>query len=205
MAAIYQADVWCDDCADSIKDRICSELWSDRGNSETPDGTAVAEFASRDDLYDHLIFMDERQYDSDEFPKYCDDDEECDCPQHCADCGYFFGNSLTTDGADYVRETVREDVESGCVDSVACTVWMPYYDWIDYGDVGTCDDCGSLAVLNDEELCSGCARWFINRYVCPDCEEEWDSEWSCACDDECPVCGECYSPVESEEVSGRDD
>lgn len=27
------------------------------------------------------------------------------------------------------------------------------------------------------------------RYVCPACDCEWQDQWSCACDDECPNCG----------------
>ena len=31
--------------------------------------------------------------------------------------------------------------------------------------------------------------WFRNRYSCDRCEFEWEDEWSCMCDDECPECG----------------
>jgi len=160
MAAIYQADIWCDDCADSIKDHI----WA-----ESKEG---ATFSLRIDWEESVGYNDERNYDSGEYPKGCDDDEECDCPQHCAagpDCinaegdaddykyGYFFRNSLTLDGEDYVKEMVTEDVASGYADSVACTVWMPYYDWIDYGDIGICDGCGELAVCdNVGGFCANC-------------------------------------------------
>lgn len=37
---------------------------------------------------------------------------------------------------------------------------------------------------------------FTNYYCCPRCEEEWQSKWSCACDDECPECGVSSSPVD---------
>jgi len=161
MAAIYQADVWCDDCADSIKDR----LWA-----ESEDG---ATFSHRVDWEESVGYDDERSYDSGEYPKDCDDAEECDCPQHCAaglgcinaeaidddfKVGYFFGNSLTTDGEDYVREAVTEDVAAGCVDSVACLIWMPYYDWIDYDGIGTCEGCGDLAACDSEGFCVVCAE-----------------------------------------------
>jgi len=174
MAAIYSADVFCDGCAEEIKVSVCDDLWGHPGRHECPDGTDVAEFDSREELDDHLRGMDDRTYDSDSYPKYCGDDEESDCPQHCgshADCvnaevcadgtkiGYFFGNDLTTDGADYVRSAVREDVESGCTDSVAIEVWFPCYDWIEWGDVGHCDDCGALAILSDcagDDVCDDC-------------------------------------------------
>ena len=32
-------------------------------------------------------------------------------------------------------------------------------------------------------------RHFVNHYRCPRCGEEWQDEWSCACNDECPGCG----------------
>ena len=160
MAAIYQADVWCDDCAKSIKNR----LWAESDDGPTYSLRAHWEL---DAGYAH-----ERDYDSGEYPKDCDDDEECDCPQHCAagaDCinaevihddykiGYFFGNSLTDEGDVYVKEAVIEAVELGWVDCVACIVWMPYYDYIDYGNIGTCDVCGDLAFCNSEGLCAVCA------------------------------------------------
>ena len=154
MAAIYQADVWCDDCADSIKDL----LWA-----ESKDGPT---YSNRADWEIDAGYADERNYDSDEYPKDCDDDEESDCPEHCAagaDCinaeggvGYFFGNYLTPEGGEYVKETVAEDVSLGRTDSVACTVWMPFYDRIDFG-IGACDGCGDLAVCDDCGLCADCA------------------------------------------------
>ena len=157
MAAIYQADVWCDNCADSIKDWHWAE--SEEG----------ATFSRREDWEESVGYDDERNYDSGEYPKDCDDDEECDCPQHCAsgptcinaevpgEVGYFFGNSLTPEGEVYVKDAVREDVEMGYTDSVACTVWMPYYDWIDYGGIATCGSCDDLAVCDDDGLCASCA------------------------------------------------
>jgi len=30
--------------------------------------------------------------------------------------------------------------------------------------------------------------WFRNQYVCEECEESWQDEWSCGCDDDCPHC-----------------
>lgn len=44
--------------------------------------------------------------------------------------------------------------------------------------------------------------WYRNSYECAECGEEWEDEWSCCCDDECPNCG-CsdWSPVDSEDLS----
>jgi hypothetical protein len=41
---------------------------------------------------------------------------------------------------------------------------------------------------------------FRNYYRCPDCNEEWQDEWSCKCDDECPTCSIPYSPYKSEDI-----
>lgn len=44
--------------------------------------------------------------------------------------------------------------------------------------------------------------WFRNRYECYRCDEEWDDEWSCMCDDECPSCGARHaSPVDSDDLT----
>lgn len=41
---------------------------------------------------------------------------------------------------------------------------------------------------------------FINHYYCEDCDEEWSSEWDCACDDHCPQCWREIEPFDSDEV-----
>lgn len=102
MPAIYQADVWCDSCADDIRQRIQKQ-----GNApENPD--------------------DETTYDSDEFPKYMGEDESADTPQHCGsgeDCleaeimpsgakiGKLLSRELTNDGIQYVKEYILEGGE----------------------------------------------------------------------------------------------
>lgn len=30
---------------------------------------------------------------------------------------------------------------------------------------------------------------YLNIYYCEDCDEEWEDEWSCMCNDKCPECG----------------
>jgi hypothetical protein len=42
---------------------------------------------------------------------------------------------------------------------------------------------------------------YINYYRCEDCNTEWQDEWSCQCDDECPVCAIPYSPYKSEDIN----
>lgn len=44
--------------------------------------------------------------------------------------------------------------------------------------------------------------WFLNHYHCDDCGADWEDEWSCCCDDECPVCGSGdWSPVASDDLT----
>ena len=157
MAAIYCADIFCDDCIEDIKCRIATELWAGskwKGSKGefTPDGAVeICEFDTRDELWDYMDRMDERDYDSGDYPKYCSDDAESDSPAHCGshdDCfnagelsdgtkyGYCFGNDLTTDGEDYVREAVREGEEGG----VAREVWAVEYNYLDFEENTNDDD-----------------------------------------------------------------
>jgi hypothetical protein len=44
--------------------------------------------------------------------------------------------------------------------------------------------------------------WYRNHYHCGDCGTDWEDEWSCCCDDECPHCGSGdWSPVDSESLT----
>ncbi|MBU1176675.1 MAG: hypothetical protein KKH72_14830 [Alphaproteobacteria bacterium] len=44
--------------------------------------------------------------------------------------------------------------------------------------------------------------WFLNHYHCGDCGTDWDDEWSCMCNDECPECGARHmSPVDSDDLT----
>lgn len=44
--------------------------------------------------------------------------------------------------------------------------------------------------------------WFRNHYHCGDCGADWEDEWSCCCDDECPNCGsKNWSPHESDDLT----
>jgi predicted nucleic acid-binding Zn-ribbon protein len=44
--------------------------------------------------------------------------------------------------------------------------------------------------------------WYRNHYECGRCGHEWDDEWSCTCDDDCPSCGARHmSPHDSDELT----
>ena len=44
--------------------------------------------------------------------------------------------------------------------------------------------------------------WFLNHYECSECDYRWQDEWSCMCDDLCPICGaKDNSPVDSNNLT----
>jgi hypothetical protein len=44
--------------------------------------------------------------------------------------------------------------------------------------------------------------WYLNRYECDRCGSNWQGEWSCMCDDDCPQCGARHmSPVDSDDLT----
>lgn len=44
--------------------------------------------------------------------------------------------------------------------------------------------------------------WFRNHYHCDRCGTDWEDEWSCMCDDDCPTCGaRHWSPLESDDLT----
>lgn len=115
MARIYNADIYCDACGKAIEaDRKAALMNGDGGKTKLTE----EEFDA--------IYGNEHNYDSGEYPKYADDDEEADSPQHCgnhADClnaevlpsgykiGCLIGTSLTSDGLDYLKEAIAEGGE----------------------------------------------------------------------------------------------
>ncbi len=89
-AYIYEADLYCSDCIEEIKKNIPIE--------EVPEDTG-----------------DENTFDSDDYPKgpYPDGGGEADSPQHCAKCGIFLENDLTSDGMNWLYSTIIESLQTG--------------------------------------------------------------------------------------------
>ena len=87
---IFNAELWCDDCGR----RIAAEITAEGNAPECP--------------------SDEHTYDSDDFPKYSDEDNEyTDSPNHCAS-GAECPNAEIIDGERYgclLRETLTPDGE----------------------------------------------------------------------------------------------
>jgi hypothetical protein len=80
LAYVYQADLYCEDCATQIKAELA---YSHEGQPE------------------HL-------FDSDEYPKGPYPAGESDTPDHCGNCGVFLENSLTGDGEQYVKDAIQD-------------------------------------------------------------------------------------------------
>ena len=120
MAFIYCADVYCDDCGNAIRHRL------------TDEGKAPADPAN------------EWSYESDDFPKCANDDDESDTPQHCAvgeNCinairigdsgndrvGFLFGE-LTYDGIAYVEDSINEaNRDSNTWSRAVVGFWYQHY------------------------------------------------------------------------------
>ena len=100
---IYQADVWCGNCAKEI----AAELTAAGEAPEDP--------------------SDERSYDSDQFPKGPFFDEESDAPEHCSGCHIFLENPLTTRGQEYMQQMVDEAIEKGRGEEPHIKEWMDFY------------------------------------------------------------------------------
>ncbi len=78
-AYAYNAALYCEHCAELIKDDAACAGFEDSGDSnDYPQGPLS------------------------------DGGGEADCPQHCDDCGTFLENPLTADGVQYVQEVVNE-------------------------------------------------------------------------------------------------
>ena len=139
MAGIYNSDIHCNDCMEYIKRRIASGILAGADDTGLWELIEYSADDSIDDIVGQLDQLEEDCYDSNEYPKWCPDDAESDSPQHCgsgADCinaeylgvwrvGYCFGNSLTSDGEEYVKRAVREGGE-------VAELWAVQYDYLDF-------------------------------------------------------------------------
>jgi hypothetical protein len=96
---IYRADVYCEPCGDQLVEKL--------PKPENP--------------------LDERTYDSDDYPKgpySWDLAGPADTPQHCAECGVFLENPLTEEGYKYLAEVTAY---SGVVDVSVLRTWENFY------------------------------------------------------------------------------
>jgi hypothetical protein len=52
-------------------------------------------------------------------------------------------------------------------------------------------DCVLVAANNNTSRTveTHCPELLDIQYLCPECGHEWEEQWDCACDSECPHCG----------------
>lgn len=117
MGYIYKAECYCEDCGNKIRQSL-----------------RAAGHAPEDEL-DHY------SYDSDNYPKDADvEHDESDCPEHCAGCGEFLHNPLTSAGYRYVQEKLNKtglmSVYQGNM-GIALKQWASWYNF----DYWTAEDC----------------------------------------------------------------
>lgn len=98
-AYVYQAAMWCEDCAAEIRNTLAM------GKSE----------------------LDIEKEDSEHWPQgpYSNGGGEADCPQHCDDCGKFLENPLTDDGYKYVAEAIDSWPDAGSQEFLR--QWAEFY------------------------------------------------------------------------------
>jgi hypothetical protein len=101
---IYQADVYCVECAEHIMGNLKNQ------------GRAPANPE------------DEHTFDSDDYPKGPFSDQESDCPEHCASCHVFLENPLTSEGYAYVQERIAESDKNGRGNRDVIEEWREFYD-----------------------------------------------------------------------------
>lgn len=123
MGYIYQTDVYCEDCGSAIRANLKSQ-------GKAPE-----------DELDHY------SYDSDDYPKDAPvEREESDVPQHCAKCGEFLHNPLTSEGYCYVAQALAELPALTSLAKLRDGGHAALSDWANwYGfTYWTADDCGPI-------------------------------------------------------------
>lgn len=110
---MYQAALYCAECGEKIREEL-------RASGKAP--------ADPEDEY---------SYDSGDYPKgpIADGGGESDGAQHCDACDVHLENPLTSDGAASVAEAIADAVHTALAsgkpaslnDSIAWSVWRPFY------------------------------------------------------------------------------
>lgn len=100
---IFQADVYCEHCGDMLKHKLDAQ-------GEAPEDMS-----------------DEYSFDSDVYPKGPFYEQESDGPEHCANCGKFLENPLTTEGYKYLNQMIAEHEEGGQGNDEVIEEWKEFY------------------------------------------------------------------------------
>ena len=54
---------------------------------------------------------------------------------------------------------------------------------------------GPNVEFNPESMVYEVEKWFDIYYECSECGNEWEDDWSCPCDSDCPACGATMTPM----------
>lgn len=100
-AYIYQAEIYCEDCATSVQLTLRIAYAEDDGDSSHyPQGP------------------------------YPNGGGEADSPQHCGSCGLFLENPLTDDGLTYIRQAVHGRVGLSTAHQTLRAQWAAFYNYL---------------------------------------------------------------------------
>jgi hypothetical protein len=119
-AYIFQAALYCEQCAQGIKDVRKINCGCCGGFHADIDYMDCRGFDQKTGEP-----RSESLYDSDDFPKgpYPDGGGEADSPQHCDSCNVFLENPLTPEG----RSHVRRELADGAGDKAVLERWRDFY------------------------------------------------------------------------------
>lgn len=106
-AYIYQADIYCTKCAESMREKIVKD--GDYGAGNDP----------------HYQYLDSNYYPQGPYPN---GGGEADTPQHCGSCGLFLKNLLTEDGENYVKDSWLEYLKGERGNESVIIQWADFYD-----------------------------------------------------------------------------
>ena len=99
-AYIYQADIYCADCAKNYRQHLIQNCNKDTGDSDQfPQGP------------------------------YENGGGEADCPQHCGNCNMFLENSLTEYGENELKILLSRPASNGIAEIIHAE-YKQYYDYL---------------------------------------------------------------------------
>jgi len=95
---IFNADVYCPDCAGEIETEVLQNTKPEYHDLINPDAMPVPVFSG-----------------------------ENDCPLHCGNCQVFIGNTLTDYGRDYIIESFKDFLEFRNGNREVLLTWFDFY------------------------------------------------------------------------------
>lgn len=123
-----------------------------------------------------------------------------------SDCVAIFGSDDSNPYVDAARKHFHREGEVEFDDTTVVSesedagAYVMAWIWVDDIKMDLDDAAQPLAVEDEADLTR-----FRNFYRCPDCGYEWEDQWDCMVDDDCPTCGSRHiSPYRSEDTDGEE-